>query len=523
MTTARSINLAALAFSFLLPVHAGAGETSRPAPLPQDSLSGKARSYYEEFNAIDARLDKREISADIKNAESVDFLLKNAPRFECPDQSIEKAFAFRFWTLRKHFFKTPFGWCVSEFMDRNAVSCPVGHHMREGRWLHDKSIFDGYTRYWFTPKTGCTRPISGPGSYINWIVQGILAREEVTGDKALADSLLPDLVKNYETWEKGWEARPWPRSGMYRMGLKEDGLFHDIDDREGTELTLSGNGARVHVNGMMYGEAKAIAKIAARQGKHDIAKAFEERAKNLERLVKERLWNKELGFFTTLSDDGRLTPVCELHGYSPWYARMPLQGEYSTAWRYLTDAKKGFKAPYGLTFPVQSAPGFRVSYSGHMCQWNGPSWPFAVSVALTALANAIEDDPNLPLGKKEWFEAFAQYARQHYQKMDDGKVVPWIDEVYDPFSGDWYAYKRCRRITMRWYNHSTFCDLLISGLVGLKIDADGKVSAKPMIPEEWEYFRLENVPFRGKVLSVTFDRDGRRYGSKKGLYIDFAQ
>jgi len=86
----------------------------------------------------------------------------------------------------------------------------------------------------------------------------------VTGDTALADSLLDGFVSNYEAWEKGWEARPWPAEGMYRMGLKGDGLFHDVDDREGTELTLSGNGARPHINGIMYGEAKAIAKIAAR-------------------------------------------------------------------------------------------------------------------------------------------------------------------------------------------------------------------------------------------------------------------
>ena len=34
-------------------------------------------------------------------------------------------------------------------MDTRAISCPVGHHIREGRWLRDKSIVDDYTRYWF--------------------------------------------------------------------------------------------------------------------------------------------------------------------------------------------------------------------------------------------------------------------------------------------------------------------------------------------------------------------------------------
>lgn len=471
----------------------------------------KFRAYADRFAALDT-----ERSNSIPNAAAADFLAKNVPFFECPDPEIELTYAFRWWTYRKHLVHAEGGWRVSEFDDERAIACPVGHHLREGRWLRDRRYLDDYTRYWFGKGAS---PLHGPRSYVNWIVQGVLAREEVTGDTALADGLLDAFVANYEAWEAGWDARPWPKEGMYRMGLKSDGLFHDVDDREGTELTLSGNGARVHVNAIMYGEAAGISKIAARCGRKDLAKAFEERASRLETKVKTWLWNEELRFFTPRSDDGTLTGVCELHGYTPWFAGMPLEGRYAAAWRRFSDTRD-FSAPFGLSFAAQSAPGFRISYEGHGCQWNGPIWPFATSIALTALADRLHAGERLPAGRADWFSAFRRYALSHRQTLADGRRVPWIDECQDPFTGNWIAYKRWQSVGGRAYNHSTFCDLVISGLVGLRIAADGSCVADPLIPDDWNWFRLSNVPVHDRMVTVTFDRDGRRFGGRKGLEIN---
>ena len=50
---------------------------------------------------------------------------------------------------------------------------------------------------------------------------------------------------------------------------------------------------------------------------------FAKRAADLERSIQERLWNMRRNFFTTLDNDGKLDDVCELHGYAPFYFRMP--------------------------------------------------------------------------------------------------------------------------------------------------------------------------------------------------------
>ena len=73
--------------------------------------------------------------------------------------------------------------------------CALGHHIYEGRWLHDPKYLNDYIRFWF----------HGGGSlrtYSNWIADAIYHRSLVSGDFAFAVELLPDLVANYHAWEK---------------------------------------------------------------------------------------------------------------------------------------------------------------------------------------------------------------------------------------------------------------------------------------------------------------------------------
>jgi hypothetical protein len=61
--------------------------------LSDDKLS----SYVAQFNA-----DDREVFArPVPNAKTREFLVANAARFECPDDDIERAYYFRWWTYRK--------------------------------------------------------------------------------------------------------------------------------------------------------------------------------------------------------------------------------------------------------------------------------------------------------------------------------------------------------------------------------------------------------------------------------------
>ena len=503
--------------------------------------------------AIRARVDRFNLDDDqcytnaVPNRAATDFLQRNIPRFECPDEDIERTYYFRWWTYRKHLRRARDGrgWVVTEFLPdvgwagaENTIACPFGHHVREGRWLRNPEYLDGYIDFMLEKGN-----VSGPRAYLCWPAWAALERAKVTGDRRFPATHLAAFVRNWEAWARGWSIRGLSlqdvkeasnyKGPQVRTGFREErGLFDFAGDREGSEFALSADGARPMVNSAMWAEATAIAVIARETGDAATAELFAKRAADLERNIKAKLWNGEREFFTSLSVDGRQDDVRELHGYAPFYFGMDLRG-FGAAWKPLTE-ETGFRAPKGLTFPARDTPGFDLSVDlkRHECLWNGPSWPYATSIALTALYGTLQrDGDGLPVGAEDFAALVHQYAAQQVRRCDDGRVVPWIDENLDPMTGEWIA----RRHLIAWdrqgirklayrergkdYNHSTFCDLVIAGLCGLVPQADGRVVVKPLAPAGWDWWCVDGIRYQGRDVTILFDRDGTRYGRGRGLIL----
>ncbi len=64
-----------------------------------------------------------------------------------------------------------------------------------------------------------------------------------------------------------------------------------------------------------------------------------------------------------------------------------------------------------------------------------------------------------------------------------------------------------------------FCDLVITGLLGFIPGEDKNIKLTPKIPESWDYFRLEKLPYHGKLYCLQYDKSGRRYEEGKGIQI----
>lgn len=499
-------------------------------------LAGRAekplKDWVAEFNAIDEQVPGA-LSGHIPNGEALAFLEKNIPRFDCPDRELVRTYYFRWWTYRKHVRKTPEGHVVTEFLPEvpwarkyNTINCPAGHHFREGRWLHDTQILSDYARFYFGGG-------GQPRQYSFWAADSVLQFCNVTGEHQLAIDLLDELVANHREWEK---AR-----------LCEDGLFWQIDDRDGMEVSVGGSGKRPTINSYLYGDAMAIAQIAGLAQRWPLRQEFAAKGIKLGRLINEQLWCETHQFYKTIpyAPEGRRlhhgrtcgpesprVDVRELHGYTPWYFHLPeLHSGREVAWKQLLD-KEGFWGKCGPTTAEQRHPGFRLAYEGHECQWNGPSWPYATSITLTAMANVLQDYPEpLPITRADYLKQLQIYSNSHRLKLPDGKTVCWIDENLHPHSGDWMA--RTMLLKRReegkgtpivergqHYNHSTFCDLVITGLMGLKPRLDDQLHLRPLIPAgEWDWCRLEGIRYHGHLLTIQWDRDGRKYGKGAGLRV----
>ena len=290
---------------------------------------------------------------------------------------------------------TPEGFVITEFLPDvpwsgkyNTISCSAAHHFYEGRWLHDQSYLKNYANFWF--KGG-----GEPRRYSFWAVNSILAFAKVHQNKGLVIDLLPYFVQNYKEWEKS--------------NLCEDGLFQQIDDRDGMEVSIGGSGKRATINSYMIGDAEAIASIAGMADNLSLEEEYRGKASKLKTLLLNKLWDKQGDFFKTLPlNSNELVKVRALHGYTPWYFSIP-EEKHAVAWKYLLKTE-GFKAPYGPTSAEQSHSGFKISYEGHECQWNGPSWPFATSVTLKAMANLLRNYHQTVISKYDFMQLLLTYS-----------------------------------------------------------------------------------------------------------------
>ncbi len=475
------------------------------------------RHHVEYFN----RMVEEGVVNWIPNSGAWEWMKENIPFFACPDRDVEQIYYYRWWVLRKHIKQTPGGFILTEFIrpvrhatQYNAISCALGHHLAEGRWLRDRRYIDDYLNFWLRAgENGGLQPHFH--QYSGWAAAGAYERWLVDAKTDFLLSLLEPLILDYRTWE--------------RDRLLENGLFWQYDVRDGMEESISGSrtakNARPTINSYMYGNARAIAKIAALAGKPPIAREYEAKAGLLKRLVEDRLWDKKAAFFKALLEGGALADVRELLGYTPWYFNLPEPGRgHEEAWKQLADPR-GFLAPYGPTTAEQRHPGFRIAEQGDDCQWNGPSWPFSTTVTLKALANVLNNYEQRAITRDDYFKAFLTYTRSHRLKLPDGRLIPWIDENLNPFTGEWQARSmKLRKGTFNGrgdhYNHSGYDDLVITGVIGLRPRADEVVEVHPLLPDTaWDWFCLDRVAYHGRNLTVLWDRTGRKFGRGKGFRV----
>ena len=520
-------------YSFLLIILSSCNVEEKKNHVGKIIALDRLKNYVDHFNENDKEIYKQ----FIPNDKAFNFLNDNIPMIDLPDKDIEETYYFRWWTYRKHIKNTEDGYVITEFLPKvnwskkhNTINCPAAHHIYEGRWLRDPKYISDYINFWLYNSE------DGIRQYSFWVADATLAFNNIHRNDSVLLNQLEPLVKNYTEWEK----------------IRKDenkSLFWQYDVNDGMELTVSGRilnkeiekfsveATRPTINSYMYGDAKAISKISYLKNDFKNADKFESKANKIKHELQKRLWNEDLNFFTVLPKNYNKTSkpldVRELIGYVPWYFNLPDDKvEYSQAWKKIKDTT-GFSAPFGLTVTERSQSFFKISYEGHECQWNGPSWPFATTQTLKAMANFLNNySNNKTISKQDYYNIFLQYANQHKLKNDKGETVNWIDENINPFTGDWISRTRL----MDWegngwsddkggvergkdYNHSGFCDLVLSDLLGIKPNIDKSIEINPLIPEDWEWFAAENIYFQGKEISLIWDKTGKYYNLGKGLML----
>jgi hypothetical protein len=461
-----------------------------------------------------------------------DWYKARIPFFECPDADIQTTFYYRWELLTKHLtYGSPnTGYTFTEFIDRpfwsgtyGAISCPAGHQLYEARWLHSDAAWD-YAFYWFRT------PGAEPRRYSTWLADAIWATYLVDPVRGPGESsikqLLPDLVKNYAGWEKEHFV---PAVGLFWQTGHDDGMEYNINSRQTPDLMRGAPAFRPTLNAYLYADALATARIADRVGEAKTAAAFRAKAAVLKANLQAKLWDPKRQFFFPMAmrDEtrdgvtvkaGSLTHQTgkfagdphgrELIGYVPWQFGLPDAG-YEAAWKYLTD-QAYFAAPFGPTTVERHDPLFFISKT--CCWWSGNSWPYATAQTLKALANLLQDYKQDVMTKADYLELLRTYAKTHRK---NGR--PYLAEACDPVTGSWDGHDTPNH--SEHYFHSGYCDLVITGLVGLRPRDDDTVEVRPLAPVSWDYFALDDVKYKGHRLAIVWDRTGSRYKLGKGFHV----
>jgi hypothetical protein len=451
----------------------------------------------------------------------------NIPLFDSSDKQFEEMYYFRWYAWQKHLVSTPHGYVITEWLPKpeatdglyGALPDAAPFHLGEARWLRNTKIAAEYARIWSEAEAGA-RKYSFP-----W-ADSVRSVTLATGDAKLGTDLLSGLIANY----KAWEASQFDASV---------GLFWSIDTRDAMEKSISGDGYRPTLNSYMVGDARAIAAFARSAGEDAIAQEYDAKADKLEGLIETKLWNPKDNFYEVLSpavdsgirkekrfkDNGtafELAGVRELIGYTPWGYYAPAPG-HDVAWKQLFDAQ-GFAGRYGPTTAERRSPRFRFA-SSDQCTWNGPSWPYATTQTLLALADLLNGPAQNAIGRRQYYQLFSNYVLSQHIKLPSGRVIDWIDEDLDADTDEWIAkdmllakHKQVGR--GNYYNHSGFADPLITGLIGLRPRAGEELIVNPLLPTgTWSYFAIDGLPYHGHLLAIVYDGSGTRYKRGRGLML----
>ncbi|KAI1497910.1 Six-hairpin glycosidase-like protein [Biscogniauxia marginata] len=448
------------------------------------------------------------------------FLRDNIPFIDLPDSLVQDVYYYRWTSIQRNlrYIRPGTGYMFSEFVQPvgyakafGSIDAAAGHHIDEARWLRNIFFADDYIQLY-------TR---GPGDalqYTQWILDAASRRAMVTGDWEFLSNQLNDMVRIWHEWDEVFDKvaglyyyQPvWDAQELSLPGFAADPNNTDWDLRKDGPDTF-----RPSHNAYMVANARAIARAAnlARDGFTEAR--FTKLAEDIENAMYKRMWATEQQFFMDIIRPGNpnLTRLSgrEQVGLFPYRFGIGLNQSYAQpAVDSLFDTN-GFLSPFGPTTLEIRDPWFMATRPNeYCCYWNGMSWPFSTSHTLKSLA-AIFHAGTTNVTANQYYYYLHMYART---QMKLGH--PYVAESHYPFEDSWSAdgWNHSEH-----YAHSTNNDDVITGLFGILPQPDNTLHISPIIPGNWTYLALENLPYHGHLVTVLYDKYGSRYGVGKGLTV----
>lgn len=226
------------------------------------------------------------------------------------------------------------------------------------------------------------------------------------------------------------------------------------------------------------------------------------------------LYSQDLNFWidvvegTNIPCGGR-----ELIGYYPYRFDIGTNQTYIDGLSAVLDDEH-FLTEFGPPTLEQTNPYYTaLKNTTYCCQWNGQSWPFSTSVYLGTLARIARNGLSDIITPELFYQELDKYTRTNYKNG-----VPFTAESHYPTIDEWSGDTSNHS---EHYLHSTYLDNIFTNLFGIVPSFGDILSLQPLVPSNWSYFAVENLPYHGTLLTLIWDQNGTRYGngSVTGLSI----
>ena len=447
------------------------------------------------------------------------WMADHAPRLICEDTDIMRVYYYRLFVVKCAIhtprdvlpesdfdglavYESPFGsWFGAP------VGLPVPLQIEELKWLRLSDVTRQHIQSWVGGK-GCMM------DYIQFTPAAILDHCKHNGDMSLIGQAYGSAVEytlrgcgegeslpvTVGSWVTGAEYQP----SFYQHTSPQWDWRHDS---EGEDLGFEK--AKLHRLDecvMLAMNLKAICEMARILDLEDDRAHFEIKLAELTKRIESDFYDPKTGFFFDIDvSTGKLCD--EAPCYDSFMPAMLDIGQ-DVAERLFGNLKDDtFACDFGITSVSRKCPMYHfdncivgpteASLSKphyYHCCWNGPVWPFAVSLVLASLGHSMKNSKKL---KETFSELFSAYTELHFDGGD--RSVPCICEHYRPTDGMSFS-----RFTE--YFHSTWLDLFFSHLAGIGVTDNG-VEFDPVYEGE---LLIDGVFIRGKRYRFEISADGSR-------------
>lgn len=245
---------------------------------------------------------------------------------------------------------------------------------------------------------------------------------------------------------------------------------------------------------------RALEKIATRLGRLGDRAEWDALRTRSAQAITGRMWSPDEGIFTDV--DARTwerTGVKAAVGFYPLLTGLVGGSRLDGLLDHLEDP-----ATFGTPFPLPSSsvddPRFSAEgiWRGKRrnCPWNGRVWPMTTSHVVEGLLRCRRAGGDR--AGRLAAEKLPRFVRMMF--ADGDPSLPNCFEHYNPYTG-----RACRYRGIDDYQHSWVLDLLIRGVAGLHVSADG-LEVWPL-PHAFEDVALGPVATRGVELRLRLTRD----------------